>query len=140
MQISDIMTKQVLSVRRDETADVAAQLLSGHNIGAVPVVDDLDQPVGMLTDRDLVVRCMAAGLSPREVAVERIMTPGPMVAGEQEDLSAVASRMGMAQVRRVPVVRDGVLTGIVSLADLARQDGTGAAEALTRISKNVSRR
>ena len=140
MQISDIMTKQVLSVRRDETAEVAAKLLSGHNIGAVPVVDDLDQPVGMLTDRDLVVRCMAAGLSPRDVAVERIMTPGPMVAGEQEDLSAVASRMGMAQVRRVPVGRDGVLTGIVSLADLARQDGTGAAEALTRISKNVSRR
>ena len=60
MIISECMTKNVLCVRQDETADVAARLLSRGNIGAVPVLDRRDRVVGMLTDRDLVLRCMAA--------------------------------------------------------------------------------
>lgn len=140
MTIADLMTRNVLSVRRDETADVAARIFGSHNIGAVPVVDEAGSPVGMLTDRDLVIRCMAAGLDPEQETAERLMTPGPMVAGEQEDPSAVAARMGMAQVRRAPVVRDGIMTGIVSLSDLARADGALAASALKQISSNVSRR
>ena len=140
MRISECMTRQVLSVRIDETADVAARLLSRGNIGAVPVVDGNDHVVGMLTDRDLVVRCMASGRAPADVSVGQIMTSGPLVAGEQESAAEVSARMGQAQVRRMPVVKDGVLTGIVSLSDLARGGGKGAADALAAISRNVSRR
>lgn len=78
MQISDVMTKQVISVRQNETAEMAARLLSRNNIGAMPVCDDSGAVVGMVTDRDLVTRCMAAGLKPRETPVAQVMTSGPV--------------------------------------------------------------
>ncbi len=140
MQISELMTNRVISVRQSETADVAARLLSRNNIGAMPVVDDSGTVVGMLTDRDLVVRCMAAGFRPQEVPIAQIMTSGPVVAQEDEDVEIVSARMGYAQVRRIPVVRNGALTGIVSLADLARQHRDRTVETLEEISRNVSRR
>ena len=140
MIISECMTKNVLCVRQDETADVAARLLSRGNIGAVPVLDRRDRGVGMLTDRDLVLRCMAAGKQPAGVPVGQIMTRGIQTAGAEEQVSAVAERMGRSQIRRMPVVRDGSLVGIVSLSDLARSGEAGAARALASISSNISRR
>lgn len=140
MQISELMTSRVISIRRSETADMAARLLSRNNIGALPVVDDRGGVVGILTDRDLVVRCMAAGLPPREVPVAQIMTAGPICAREEEDAGLILTQMGRAQVRRMPVVRDGTLTGIVSLADLARHQQARTAKTLEEISQNVSRR
>jgi CBS domain-containing protein len=140
MIISECMTKNVLCVRQDETADVAARLLSRGNIGAVPVLDRRDRVVGMLTDRDLVLRCMAAGKQPAGVPVGQIMTRGIQTARAEEQVSAVAERMGRSQIRRMPVVRDGSLVGIVSLSDLARSGEAGAARALASISSNISRR
>lgn len=140
MIISECMTKNVLCVRQDETADVAARLLSRGNIGAVPVLDRRDRVVGMLTDRDLVLRCMAAGKQPAGVPVGQIMTRGIQTARAEEQVSAVAERMGRSQIRRMPVVRDGSLVGIVSLSDLARSGEAEAARALASISSNISRR
>jgi len=75
MIISECMTKNVLCVRQDETADVAARLLSRGNIGAVPVLDRRDRVVGMLTDRDLVVRALGTGREDLEqTPVRSIMT------------------------------------------------------------------
>lgn len=140
MKISEIMTDSVLSVRTDETADVAARLLSGHNIGALPVTDGDEQLVGMVTDRDLVVRCMAAGLDPAAVTVSQIMSAGALTADPEENTASLSARMGQAQVRRAPVVKDGRLTGIVSLSDLARADRAEAMTALGLVSDNISRR
>ena len=140
MTIKELMTTPVISLRQEETADTAAKLLSRHNIGAAPVVDRDNRVVGMLTDRDLVLRCMAAGLDPGALPVSRIMTPGPVTALGSEDARTLAQRMGREQIRRVPVVEDGALTGIVSLADLTRSNQHEASEALARISDNVSRR
>ena len=140
MRISEIMTDRVVSVRQNETADTAARLLSRNNIGALPVVDDGGKVVGMLTDRDLVVRCMAASFDPKRVPVASIMTSGPVVAHGDEDAGTVSARMGQAQVRRIPVVQDGVLTGIVSLADLAVGHQDRTADTLAEISRNISRR
>lgn len=140
MEISELMTRRVIAVRQSETADMAARLLSRNNIGALPVVDDSGALVGMVTDRDLVVRCMAPGLRPPEVPVAQIMTAAPVFARERDEAGAVAAKMGRAQVRRLPVLRDGVLTGVVSLADLARSHQQRAADALGEISRNVSRR
>lgn len=140
MQISEVMTRRVISVRQSETADTAARLLSRNNIGAMPVCDDSGRVVGMVTDRDLVTRCMAAGLAPGETPVAQIMTSGVMTAQEGESAGEVSARMGMQQVRRVPVTRDGVLTGIVSLADLARRHEDRTGQTLEEISRNISRR
>lgn len=140
MQISELMTSRVISVRQSETVDTAARLLSRNNIGAMPVCDDQSRVVGMVTDRDIVTRCMAAGLHPGETPVAQIMTSGVMTAVEDEPVEAVAARMGRAQVRRTPVVRDGRLTGIVSLADLARSREERTGQTLEEISRNISRR
>ena len=140
MQISDVMTKRVISVRQSETAEVAARLLSRNNIGAMPVCDDAGKVVGMVTDRDLVTRCMAAGLKPQETPVAQVMTSGPVTAQTEDSAGTVSAIMGQSQVRRVPVLKDGALAGIVSLADLARTREGRTERTLEEISSNVSRR
>ena len=140
MLISEVMTRGVVSIRGGDTADTAARLLSRNNIGALPVTDDQGRLVGMLTDRDLVTRCLAAGLSPRETPVSQIMTSAPATIPEDATPGEAAFRMGQRQVRRLPVVREGVLTGIVSLGDLARCGESCAAQTLRSVSENISRR
>ena len=140
MQISDVMTSRVISIRSGDTADTAARLLSRNNIGALPVTDDSGYLVGMLTDRDLVTRCLAADLSPSQTPVAQIMTSGPVTVSEDATPGDAAFQMGQKQIRRLPVVREGVLTGIVSLADLARCNEVQTEQTLTEISGNVSRR
>ena len=95
---------------------------------------------GVVTDRALVIRCMAAGKAPRETLVEDVMTTGLTVGSPSMDTSAAASLMGRMQVRRLPVVEDGVLRGMVSLSDLAVRQETepDAAGALAEISANIS--
>ena len=137
MEIAQLITRRVVALEPGETADIAARLLSRSNVGAAPVVDGQGRVVGILTDRDLVVRCMAAALDPRQVPVSRIMTAGPQLAQAQEAVEAVTARMARHQVRRMPVVRDGALIGMVSLGDLARQNAPGALQALAAISRNV---
>ena len=140
MQISDVMTSRVISIRSGDTADTAARLLSRNNIGALPVTDDSGRLVGMLTDRDIVTRCLAADLSPRETPVSQIMTSGPVTIDQDASPGDAAFRMGQRQVRRLPVVQGEKLTGIVSLADLARCGEQRAAETLRSVSGNISRR
>lgn len=140
MQISEVMTTRVVSVRQSETAEVAARLLSRNNIGAMPVCDDNGKVVGMVTDRDLVTRCMAAGLKPQETPVAQVMTSGPVTAEAGEPAGVVSAKMGSCQVRRVPVIENGMLAGIVSLADLARSREGRTERTLEEISSNVSRR
>ena len=137
MEIAQLITRRVVALEPGETADTAARLLSRSTVGAAPVVDGQGRVVGILTDRDLVVRCMAAALDPRQVPVSRIMTAGPQLAQAQEAVEAVTARMARHQVRRMPVVRDGALIGMVSLGDLARQNAPGALQALAAISRNV---
>lgn len=140
MQISEVMTTNVVSIRQSETAEMAARLLSRNNIGSMPVCDDGGKVVGMVTDRDLVTRCMAAGLKPQETPVAQVMTSGPITVQAEESAGAVSAIMGSSQVRRVPVLRNGKLAGIVSLADLARQREGRTERTLEEISSNISRR
>ena len=140
MRIKDVMTRQVISVRTEDSAETAARLLSRSNVGALPVCDDGGRVVGIVTDRDIVTRCVAAGLLPKKTSVGSVMTGGVVTAEENEEAGDVSVRMGMMQVRRVPVTGGGVLRGIVSLGDLARAGEPRTAETLTEISGNISRR
>ncbi len=140
MKISEIMTRQVVALRGEETAATAARLLSSCNIGAAPVVDGRNRVVGMVTDRDLMIRCLSAGKRPDQTAVSQIMTAGAVTARPEEDTAVVSAQMGLRQIRRMPVVENGRLMGMVSLSDIAKHDPDSAVTALGYISDNISRR
>ena len=142
MKIRDLMTKPVVRIQPEETVTVAARMLEHNNIGAIPVCGSDGRLCGMVTDRDLVTRCLAAGKSPQNTSVREVMTGKVYVARPDMEASIVAGLMGREQIRRLPVMENGKLCGMVSLGDLARKEesSTEAAEALTEISSQLSSR
>lgn len=142
MQVSDIMTGRVISVSQLEPVASAAKLMKRHNLGALPVCDDEGRLRGVITDRDIVTRCVAADMEPGDTRIREIMSRGITTCRAEDDVNDALHAMGSEQVRRLPVTREGRLVGMVSLADLARSAGTyvEAAEALSEISANVLRK
>ncbi len=142
MKLRDIMTKQVIKIHPEETVAVAARMLEHNNIGAMPVCTNEGRLCGMLTDRDIVTRCLASGKSPQTTAVREIMTGKVYVGRPDMEVSMAAGLMGKEQIRRLPVMDSGKLCGMVSLGDLARKEESSieAGDALTEISSHLSSR
>lgn len=142
MKVKDIMTRGVITVGAEESAEVAARTLTQYNIGALPVCDSNGRLCGVVTDRDLVIRCMASGRLPANTKVRDIMTSQVTSAKPDMDVGVAAHLMGRQQIRRLPVTENGKLCGMVSLGDLAcREDSVmDAADALTDITSNISER
>lgn len=142
MQVREIMTDRVISVSQLEPVSSAARLMKRHNLGALPVCDDEGRLRGVITDRDIVTRCVAADMEPADTRIREIMSRGITTCRADEDINDALHAMGREQVRRLPVTQDGRLVGMVSLADLARSAGSfmEAAEALSEISANVIRK
>lgn len=140
MIVKDLMNTQVISIDPGETAAVAARLLSRYNIGALPVCTAGGQLRGMLTDRDIVLRCIAAGRRPEQTRVSEIMSGHIVSAAPECTVSEAAALMGREQIRRLPVCRDGVLLGMLSLSDLARQNALEASQTLSGICSRLHRR
>ena len=142
MKLRELMTKSPIRLHPDENAAVAARAFQRYNIGAVPVCGSDGRICGMLTDRDLVTRCLASGRSPAGTPVRDVMTTKIISAQPDMDASLAAGLMGREQIRRLPVLENGRLCGMVSLGDLAVQQETGmdAADALTEISSSLSSR
>ena len=134
MRISDVMTRDVATVRPDQTAREAANFMLNSDAGSIPVTEG-DRLIGMITDRDIAVRGVALGHGP-DTPVSEIMTSGIVCAREDDSVEDVASRMSEAQVRRLPVIDESEkLIGIVSLGDLSREtDGETAHHALEGVS------
>jgi len=127
MKISDVMTRDVQTVRPDQTAREAAGFMLSADAGAIPVTDG-DRLIGMITDRDIAVRGVAEGRGP-ETPVRDLMTNDIVAARMDDDTDDVAVRMSEAQVRRLPVVDEQEkLCGIVSVADLTQRGEDDAAE------------
>jgi len=135
MKISEVMTREVQTIRPDQTAREAASFMLRADAGAIPVVDG-ERLMGMITDRDIAVRGIAQGHGP-DTPVRELMTNDIVSAREDDDTDDIAARMSEAQVRRLPVVDNQErLCGIVSLADLSREADTDcAAEALEGVSQ-----
>ena len=135
------MSTNVICVEPNESAAVAARLLSRFNVGALPVCTKDGRLRGMVTDRDIVLRCVAADDDAQSVKVSEIMTRRIYSVDAQESIQDASALMARRQVRRLPVEEDGKLVGMVSLGDVAKlQDyTTEAAEALGEISKNTKR-
>ena len=120
MKVSDVMTREVRTIRPDETAQQAASFMLSADAGAIPVTEG-DRLIGMITDRDIAVRGVAAGHGP-DTPVRDLMTNDVVAARIDDDVKEIAMRMSEAQVRRLPVIDDEErLCGIVSLADLSRE-------------------
>lgn len=142
MKVKHLMTQNVIKIAPGETADVAARLLTHYNIGALPVCTSDGKLCGMLTDRDLVIRCVAAGLEPAKTSVRQIMTKPVQCVTPDMDAGVAAHLMGSRQIRRLPVMDGQTLCGMVSLGDLARLEDSvmDAADALQDITQGVSYR
>ena len=142
MRVRDLMSKSVVTIAPEESAALAARLLSRHELGALTVCAPDGTLAGIVTDRDIVTRCVAAGEEPGRVPVRDIMSPAPSVITPEAPVSAAARLMAQRQVRRLPVVEQGQVVGMLSLGDLARsrRTDTEAAEALSDISASLRRK
>ena len=141
MKLKDIMSQSIVKIHPGESVAVAARLLANHNIGVLPVCEG-NQLCGVVTDRDLVTRCIASNRSPENTAVRDVMTGRLVTATPNMDVSVAAYLMGREQVRRLPVIENGELCGMVSIGDLAGREESSyeAAEALEGIYSNLSQK
>ena len=142
MKVCDIMSDKVVSIDQNEPVSAAARLLRQCNLGALPVCDSQHRLRGILTDRDIVTRCVAAGADPEELRISEIMSRGIVTAGPFDELDTAVRLMSGDQVRRLPVVDEGKLVGVLSLCDMARNANCDmeAGEALSEISSNFRKR
>ena len=142
MLVSELMTDSIISISPDEPASLAARLLFRHNIGAIPVCTDDGRLRGIVTDRDIVLRCVAAENDPETTPVREIMTRGLVTVSPTDDVREAARQMSEAQVRRLPVVESGKLIGMLALGDMAKTHSFDmeASKALSEISSNIRKR
>ncbi|MDR1158530.1 MAG: CBS domain-containing protein [Oscillospiraceae bacterium] len=136
MLVSELMSPHVISVLPDESASAAARLLDRHNIGALPVCTEDGCLRGIVTDRDIVLRCVAAESAPEETRVREIMSRGVIGVAPGEDVREATRLMAERRVRRLPVVVDGRVVGMLALGDMARHHrfDMEASKALSEIS------
>ena len=140
MKVREVMTDAVVKIHPEESVAVAARALARYNIGILPVCGNDGSICGLVTDRDLVTRCVAAGKSPENTQVREVMTGQVISAQPDMDTGTAAHLMGNRQIRRLPVLDGGKLCGMVSLGDLANREecNPDAADALGDICTNVS--
>ena len=117
--VKDVMTPQPTAIASDASVVEAARRLSSEDVGSLPVVDG-DKLVGMITDRDIVLHVVAKDLDPHKVTISDVCSENPVVAAPDESLDDALQRMASEQLRRLPVVTDGRLVGILAQADIAR--------------------
>jgi CBS domain-containing protein len=117
MKIKEVMTKAPACCALDTPLDAVTKLMIEHDCGGIPVCDG-GRLVGVVTDRDIVVRGFTTGRNPLDTPVSAVMTKHPIVIGENEDADVAAALMEENQVRRLPVTREGKVIGIVSQADI----------------------
>ena len=136
MNIRDVMTREVETVKSDTSIREAAELMRDRDIGVLPVVDD-GKVSGMLTDRDIVIRSTAAGSNPNDAKAGDAASADIAWCYDDDEVKEVVEKMSEHKVRRLPVMnRSDELVGIVSIGDVAVESSEGmAGEALEDISK-----
>ena len=139
MQVRDLMNPSVVTIEPTSSAALAARLISRHNVGVLPVCAGDGRLRGVVTDRDIVLRCVAAEEDPAQTPVRDIMTRCCATVSPEDDCREATRLMAAQQVRRLPVVEDGKVVGMISLSDLARSRrfDMEAAQALCEISENI---
>lgn len=142
MKVREIMTTRAIRVGPEEPAAVAARMLARYNIGALPVCREDGAICGMITDRDIVLRCVAGGRDPEKIPVRHVMTRKIVTVHGDMEVQDAAERMAREQVRRLPVEENGRLAGMLTLSDIvnAPQYAMEAAQVLGQICTGISSR
>jgi len=140
MNIREIMTTGVSTAAPDTTVEEIATIMKREDVGAIPIVED-DELCGVLTDRDIVVRCVAEGKNPADTRAEDILSEDLHVIEVDDEVEAAAELMSRHQIRRLPVVEDGRLIGILSIGDIAVKEGDDrtSGDTLQGISQGVKK-
>jgi CBS domain-containing protein len=120
MKIKEIMTNQVAYLNPDANLVEAAQLMQKHDVGVLPVCQG-ENVLGIVTDRDIVVRNIAHGNDPKTTPVKNVMTSNVQMVSPEMSLNQAAELMADHQIRRLPVVENNRIVGMVALGDLATQ-------------------
>ncbi|HEX9384821.1 MAG TPA: CBS domain-containing protein [Anaerolineales bacterium] len=139
MKVKDIMTKEVQVIHPNDSLQTAAQKMSSHDIGFLPVLE-ADQLVGVITDRDLVLRGIAQGMNSNAMLGRELMTSPVIYCFEDQDIKEVAKLMEESQIRRLVILSrsDKRLVGVVSLGDLALNSKSDtSAEVLQKVSEPI---
>jgi len=133
--IQDVMTRDVETISPQETVQRAAQMMDELNVGAIPVLDG-GKLVGMITDRDITVRSVAAGQAPASTRVGDVMSTDVRTCTTRQTVDEVLGQMGDVQIRRVPVIDEDSqqVVGIVSLGDMATKHSAQIDRTLDEIS------
>ncbi len=135
MKVSEIMSRKLVVVSPADTVKSAANAMRSSNVGILPVLSE-DRMIGIITDRDIVIRVVADGKSPAECEVGDVMTEEIHYCLDDDDIEEVARRLGEQRIRRMPVLdRNNRPVGLISLDDIAIHADWGrtVAEALRRI-------
>ncbi len=130
----DMLNRDVVTIEPKAPVSEAAYLMMREDIGSLVVVDDKMHPIGIVTDRDMVVSVIAEGIDPNEVLIEEIMTPDVIYVEEDANIMDILSTMSEYSIRRMPVTKDGMLSGIVSVDDLIVIVATELADLATAVS------
>ncbi len=117
---SDLMTADPRCITSSTTLVDAARLMRDLDVGFLPICADGQQLTGVLTDRDIVVACVAEGTDPGEVTAGSVAQSDPVTVDADDPVDEVLDTMAEYQIRRLPVLRDGLLIGVISEADIAR--------------------
>lgn len=139
MKLKDIMSKEIAFVDSNESIESAAQLMQQYNVGSIPICDN-NKLVGIVTDRDITLRSVAKGQYQQTVG--DIMTKNPVTASPETDVHEASRLMGEKQIRRLPVVENKSLVGMVSLGDISVEPklADNAEVALKNISQPTTNR
>lgn len=120
--VRDVMTQNPRAVRPEDSVVDAARVLRDENVGSLPIVEG-DRLIAIVTDRDIAIRVVAEGRDPSSVSVQEIASRDPVTAESTSDLDEALRLMARHQVRRLPVVEEGRLVGILAQADVAGDVG-----------------
>ena len=136
MLVKDVMTERVIRVAPDSNLREVAKFMLDGDVGSIPVVED-DKLIGMVTDRDIVIRGLSGTLEVQTLTAQDVMSESIKYCYEDQPLQDVLNDMAREQIRRLPVVsREKRLVGIVSLGDIAKSSSPSqAGEALGEIAK-----
>lgn len=135
-QVRDVMTSNPKSCDSNESVSEAARAMSSQDVGPIPVVDG-DRLVGLLTDRDIVVRVVAEGRDPQSTTVGEVASSDLATVSPDENLDRALQLLAERQVRRLPVVEGEKLVGIVAQADIARHgDDAQTGQVVEQISED----
>jgi len=135
MRAEEIMTKDVQSCRPEASLAQAAALMWDYDCGAMPVVDDSNRVMGMITDRDIAIAAATKGRSATEITVGEVMSGNVYACARDEDVKSALTTMRRERVRRLPVIgADGKLAGILSINDVVLRADVGKGRQAAEIS------